>query len=164
MMTASLLSGLNAEEIRISKTRIMTDYVRDDAREVVIDTKNNLMWQDDASVGTLEKDWASAKAYCQVLDFAGYSDWRLASIKELESIAEPENHPKAIVNGFKNVAPNHYWSSSVSQSVSEDAWNVYFKYGSSRYNGKASAYRVRCVREAQRSTIFPPFSSHLSYG
>lgn len=149
MMTASLLSGLNAEEIRISKTRIMTDYVRDDAREVVIDTKNNLMWQDDASVGTLEKDWASAKAYCQVLDFAGYSDWRLASIKELESIAEPENHPKAIVNGFKNVAPIFYWSSSVFQSDSKTAWYVDFRRGNSYYHDKTYTYRVRCVREGQ---------------
>ncbi len=145
----SVWTAANAEEIRISKTKIIADFIRDDAKEVVIDTKNKRMWQDDISVSTLEKDWASAKAYCQSLNFAGYSDWYLPSIKALESIAEPEHYPQAIVKGFKNVAPGNYWSSSVHASDPKDAWFVDFKSGISRSNGKILTNRVRCVREGQ---------------
>ena len=54
----------------------------------VTDNVTGLMWQkeDDDNV----RDWEAALSYCESLSLAGFSDWRLPNIKELDSITDDE--------------------------------------------------------------------------
>lgn len=123
---------------------------RDDAKEVVVDSATGLMWQDDRRASSVKKSWEDAKRYCQNLSHAGYSDWYLPSIKELETLADTSKNDPAIKKGFVNVVSSYYWSSSSDVSDSKDAWNVYFEDGDSYYyDRKASDFYVRCARAGQ---------------
>jgi len=52
----------------------------------ISDLATGLMWQK-ADDGT-PRDWQGALAYAESLSLAGYSDWRLPNIKELQSIVD----------------------------------------------------------------------------
>ena len=138
---------------------LQAEFVRNNAS--VADTHTGLVWQDDADAANVEKNWSDAKAYCSELSLEGKSDWRLPSMKELLSITDKNRSAPAIVPGFKNVTPNVYWSSSVDQSDSKNAWYVGFKSGFSRYNAKTRTNRVRCVREGQSLDTLS-FDAHVN--
>lgn len=58
----------------------------------VTDRATGLMWaQDDSGKGM---DWEHALAYCEGLALAGQNDWRLPSVKELESIVDYTRSPE----------------------------------------------------------------------
>ena len=110
----------------------------------------SLEWQDNSQVKTTKLNWSEAKEYCQNLSLSGYDDWRLPSIKELQSIADVSRYNPAIKRGFTNVnTSNYYWSSSETVSATKYAWIVYFKFGSTFNLTKTNEYFVRCVRARQ---------------
>ncbi len=115
--------------------------------EVVVDTKLNLMWQDNSEAKRVEKKWKEAKNYCQNLSLAGYNDWRLPNYNELLTIADYDHYEPAIMPSFKNIASDIYWSSSEAVSSAKDAWKVIFSVGGTYGLGtKSLEYFVRCVR------------------
>ena len=112
-------------------------------------TIGSLQWQDNAEAKTTKLSWYEAKSYCQELDLASHNDWRLPTIKELQSIADVGRYNPAIKRDFKNVASNDYWSSSQFVSDAKSAWIVYSKYGYTNGGTKSNEYFVRCVRHRQ---------------
>ena len=54
----------------------------------VEDYDTGLVWQDNYDSKTITRDWQGAKDYCQGLTLAGSSNWRLPTIKELQSIVD----------------------------------------------------------------------------
>jgi len=155
LLTAMLTTSLFGVEIVINKSQVISKipkkspFVRDNSKEIVTNIKTGLIWQDDASVKSVTKDWSDAKRYCKNLNFAGYSDWFLPTISQLESLADTKRYNPAIKKEFKNVISSRYWSSSPDVSNSSSAWNVYFKYGYSYRNRKTYNYYVRCARAGQ---------------
>ncbi|MEA1982225.1 MAG: DUF1566 domain-containing protein [Campylobacterota bacterium] len=127
-------------------------FTRDDAKEVVVNDKTGLMWQDDSRAKSVKREWEGAKNYCQSLNHAGFDDWYLPSISELETLIDTTKVNPAIRDGFKNVTSSLYWSSSPDVSFSKSAWYVNFKYGSSYYNSKTNENYVRCARAGQSDT------------
>ena len=113
------------------------------------DTKTGLTWQDNSASETVEKDWSDAKNYCKNLTLSGKNDWRLPSIKELQSIVNIEKYVPAIKSGFKHVASNGYWSASQYVSDSSYAWEVSFYNGYTYYFKQSNKNYVRCVRGRQ---------------
>ena len=113
------------------------------------DVKTGLTWQDNFASETVEKNWSDAKEYCRNLNLDGYSDWRLPSVKELQSIVDITKHQPAIKSGFKHVTSNGYWSSSQYVSDSSNAWEVLFDFGFTRNYNKSYENYVRCVRGRQ---------------
>jgi hypothetical protein len=144
-----------ASEIVIDATQKIPEevkyeaFVRDNAKNVVRDRARGLMWQDDASVKSVHKNWKEANGYCKNLNFAGYKDWHLPSISELETLIDTTKAYPAIVSGFQNTVPDYYWSSTANVSFSDDAWSVYFNDGYSYYDDKNYSGYVRCVRAGQ---------------
>ncbi len=136
-------------EIVIDKTINVSGFTRDDVKEVVINNKTGLMWQDDARAKSVKKTWSDAKTYCKSLKHAGFNDWYLPSISQLESLIDNKKHDPAIKTVFENTVSSDYWSSSSVVSISYGAWNAYFKYGYTYYSNKTNTYHVRCARAGQ---------------
>lgn len=96
----------------------------DNGDGTVTDQATGLMWQKEDSKTGL--DWKSAFEYARDLELAGHSDWRLPTVKELQSLVEYENdidqsHQASISTLFQTSKRNHpdgtlnypyYWSST----------------------------------------------------
>lgn len=98
---------------------LQADFVRDSANEVVLDTKTNLIWQDNNETlgDTNKKTWADAITYCEALELGGYSDWHLPNINELYNLADRTKYEPAFSGAFTNVQDYFFhWSSSLSDS------------------------------------------------
>ena len=114
--------------------------------DTITDSVTRLMWQDDSSVGTIERDWQGAKEYCEALSLARYDDWRLPTIAELELIATP----RGVVAPFAHGKESWAWSASPVVGNAVNAWLVNFKHGNSSSNrSRAFTRAVRCVRLGQ---------------
>ena len=71
---------------------------------VTFDSGTSLLWQDNATVKKEIFTFAQAQKHCENLVIGEYSDFRLPTIYELQTIVDFKNHNPAILNGFKSVA------------------------------------------------------------
>jgi hypothetical protein len=126
----------------------------DNGDGTVTDGSTGLGWQqaDDSQTYT----WQEALSYCENLDFAEQSDWRLPNIRELRSIVvlsstNPAIDPVFGVNALDNWY--WYWSGTTCTYAASDAWSVDFSYGCAKHYGTKSDMirknHVRCVRGGQ---------------
>jgi len=134
--------------IMLGLSLLQADYIRDDTKDIVLDTSTNLMWQDDNDAKTLQKNWEDAITYCEAKTLGGYSDWRLPNINELSLLADRSLSSSPVLSSsFDNVIDDFYWSSTTYVSVPTQAWNVLFSVGYTYRTDKTTANRfVRCVR------------------
>ena len=86
------------------------------------------------------QDWASAITACDQLDLNGYSDWRLPTKEELDTL-----YTIVKLNGKGDFKNSSYWSSSEYNSFY--AWRKNFKTGRiDRRGNKTKKQMVRAVR------------------
>jgi hypothetical protein len=115
----------------------------------VTDIDTGLIWQQgDAG---FPMDWQEALAYCENLDFAGYDDWKLPDVKELESVVDVTRALPSIDNEtyFPSALSSGYWSSTSDMIPPNGGWEVDFGFGEIIWtDGKDEVYTnfVRCVR------------------
>lgn len=91
---AALVSGPMGNYVRAVRggSYGANDFV-DNCSGTVTDRATGLMWQQaDSEVGM---DWPTALAYAEDLTLAGYTDWRLPNVKELQSIVDYTKSPSA---------------------------------------------------------------------
>ena len=119
----------------------------DNGDGTVTDTETGLMWQ---QIGPGTMIWDAAISYCENLDLAGYTDWRLPNVNELQSILNYEVYGPSIDAELVS-ASSAYWTSTVYSYDTEYAWAVDFNNGQilpawrlSRYY---VCYYVRAVRK-----------------
>lgn len=95
--------------------------------------------------------WEQALTSAANSGYAGYSDWRLPSVKELQTLVETGCHSPSInSNSFPNTGNDWYWTSTTVASYPSLAWSVYFGYGYVNYgNIKSNSFGVRLVRAGQ---------------
>jgi len=96
--------------------------------------------------GKFERAYDEAVKYCENLNFAGYSDWRLPRIDELISITDKTKFSPAINSAFKYVRSDFYWSSTKFADGSSRAWFVHFKNDYGDWSGISDRLFARCVR------------------
>ena len=125
---------------------LQADYIRDDTKDVVIDTTTNLMWQDDADADTITRDWVGAIDYCETSALGGFNDWRLPSFNELYLLVDISVYNPAISSIFINVISSDYWSSTTYAPNTTNAWLVNFYSGFDTAGTKTVTGYVRCVR------------------
>ena len=126
-----------------------TKSFTDNGNGTVTDNDTKLMWQKGEG-GSMT--WESAITYCENLSLAGYSDWRLPNIKELESITDDSKYNPAIdTTYFPNAYSFGYWSSTTFTCCNSSALGVRFSDGSVANYGpeKSNNDYVRCVRGGQ---------------
>ena len=76
----------------------------------VTDNITGLMWQQ-SDEGTMI--WENALTYCESLSLAGYDNWRLPNVKELESLTdETLSGPATDTNFCPEAIASFYWSST----------------------------------------------------
>ena len=75
--------------------------------ETVWDSDTNLLWQKEPVSG---KTWQDALVYCEGLESAGYSDWRLPNRNELASLVDYSKSDPA--SSFPGMTSNEYWVST----------------------------------------------------
>jgi hypothetical protein len=133
----------------------INEYV-DNKNGTITDKATGLMWmQADSGHGM---EWKDALAYAENAEFAGYSDWRLPSVKELQSIVDysgifpaidPLFNCTSITNEANTLDYPYYWTSTSAQFSSRNpgyyyAWYVAFGRavdGSGRDSHGAGAVR-----------------------
>lgn len=132
---------------------------------VYTDKTTELMWQGDAP--DTAKSWAEALNYCEILDYAGYTDWRMPNKNELASIINlnKDHSPFAYIPmTFKNnycwtstPVPNYIYESDPLAGYSSSLVDiyipvVYFETGEIIYIDDFSGGKsVICVRNGKNS-------------
>jgi len=136
----------------------------DNGDYTMTDNLTGLMWTQDANGPNYIMRWQEALDYANSLTLAGYSDWRLPNVNELESLINANEVNSAtwlITQGFTKVQPLDYWSSTTTASYPFCAWvvemgsgNVSYSYHKS-YGPEHDGY-VWSVRAGQGGVISLP--------
>jgi len=116
------------------------------SENIVIDSTQNLMWQDNIEV-KYQEDITLGKVYCEELVLNGYIDWRLATIKELQSLLDQEGKKNFFNKTFEYLSDGKYWSDTPNVVDKEQYWYIDFKSGVISNEDKGSINHIMCVRE-----------------
>ena len=125
----------------------VADYARFTVTEpatgefIVTDVVTGLIWQKSYVTG---KTWQQALAYCEELDYANQTDWRLPDKNELASLINYEIYGPA--SDFPDMPSQYFWSSSSNAGKTSTAWLVNFYGGSVGNIDKTYGGYARCVR------------------
>jgi len=136
------------------------DCDADPDTDVVTDNLTGLMWTRDANMFGF-RPWQEALDDCNGLNFAGYDDWRLPNIFELESLRNMRYWEPALSNSagtgqwtlgdpfIKILTSGSYWSSTTCAFNSNIAWLAGMSYGVQYNTDKSNSYYVWPVRGGQ---------------
>jgi len=127
------------------------ELTRDNFTELVTDSTNNIMWQDNTAASPNAHQWAEGINLCEALTLGSYDNWRLPTINELRSIVDYGESNPAIYNVFRNARANIYWSSTTVGDNHGRAWRIDFARGTASSTGVKGGFMpdyafVRCVR------------------
>ncbi len=123
----------------------------------VKDKKTGLIWLKNVVIGNRYMTWLDAFKFIEQLNkekHAGYSDWRLPTKVEFQSLidfARSQEYAAGfneLLNkiGFGNVEGYNYWSSMAVIDDTTDAWSVNMYNGKKSANHKSSSFYVWPVR------------------
>ena len=116
--------------------------------EVVFDSETNLMWQKTYFSGEDGVNWGVALAYCENLEYAGYTDWRLPNKNELATLVDYSRADPA--SSFPEMPSGHLWSSTFTSGYggADSAFLLSVADGhfASYYTYEYDNFAVRCVR------------------
>ena len=143
----------------------------------ITDNATRLMWmQNDNRTGVL---WKDALNYAENLTFAGYSDWRLPDVKELQSLVDytrsPSTTSSAAINAMFNCTQitneggvadyPWYWSNTTfcSQSPTNGASATYVCFGRamgymSNFGGWIDIHGAGCERSDPKPSSFTGYT------
>lgn len=127
------------------------DSCTDNGDGTVTDTSSGLMWEQAGSSN--EMTWEQALAYSEALNCGGYTDWRLPTIKELQSLVDYSRYNPAIDTAcFPKAVVSRYWSSTTDPVSTSSAWCIHFNDGGDDSYDKLGNANVRAVRSGISGT------------
>ena len=90
---------------------------------------------------------AEGQLECGKLKTLGKSDWRLPTLKELESIVDSTSHDPSINKKFfPKSTDDPYWTDTTPGEFQGQKYTVLFSDGSVYHVSSGSAAATRCVR------------------
>ena len=112
----------------------------------VTDPNTGLMWTRKDNGGDIF--WHGANEYAKKLSLLGYADWRLPTIKELESLYDPESQETIKIREPFRLSDVSVWSSTKQGSYS--ALSFYFGDGRRSHGHIYASFNARalCVRRS----------------
>lgn len=123
---------------------------------VVQDNLTGLMWARDVNASG-EITWQQGLDYVAQIntdEFAGYTDWRMPNIHELESLANYRNFSVLVLsNAFPDIETTYYWSSTSEEDYPSDAYTVEFGFYKISSIPKSGTRRVVPVRTSGTGVI-----------
>ena len=117
--------------------------------QIITDNVTGLIWQ---KTYASNKTWKEALEYCEGLNYAGYTDWRLPNAAEIFTFSDPTrtSTPKVALAGYYGIWPNdgmkNFWSSTTQVSDTNIARSLTDYVGQLSYDNKTKGQYVRCVR------------------
>jgi len=143
----------------------------DNGNGTITDNRTGLMWVKDGNSAGCNNgnfsSWEQALTFCEGLSYAGYEDWRLSNVRELESIADSgESSPAINTTYFPNTKSGNYWTSTTHVPNTSNAWYGDFTKGGVFNSSKTGTARyVRPVREGPTEDIheLPDTGQEQSY-
>ena len=116
----------------------------DNGNGTITDEVTGLMWQK----GTPPPmNWGDSIKYCSKMTLVGYTDWRMPTIQELQSLVDYSRYNPAInTKYFPDAQSSFYWASTTNAYNTFIAWGVNFYYGYVNFGNKRLSYHVRTVR------------------
>lgn len=146
-VNASFLKAVHAE---LEALRIIEER----RSGVYYDKKTQLVWA--AKDNGRDIDWRRAQDFCQQLELAGFDDWRMPSLAELQDLMEPISSGLHSTPDQISLSACCMWSSTLKDQVA--AWNFNFRF-SKRFTGSLTHtydLRVLCVRQWSEADGWDP--------
>jgi hypothetical protein len=98
-------------------------------------------------------------------NYGGFSDWRIPTEKELQTIVDYGlSYPSINMVYFPNTVADLYWSSHTDAYNTAYAWSVYFNVGNVSFSDKSSSDYIRAVRGGQCAALGNLIISKLGTG
>ncbi len=94
----------------------------------VYDNDLGISWTQNANLAGENMTWPDALRWVSELIYAGFDDWRLPSIKELEHINKVEGISPFDPGPFENLIGDDYWSNAAYPWGSTYAWSYTFTW------------------------------------
>lgn len=117
----------------------------DNGNQTITDNLTQLVWQKNPRIDSMT--WEDALHYADTFQLAGYTDWRLPNIKELQSINdEKKGSPSINKTYFPTVITGKYFSSTTLPNQTSKAWYLNTQYGITTYQDKTVKLNVILVR------------------
>lgn len=120
--------------------------------DVVIDNATGLMWARDGNAAGGNNgaaiNWSNGLIYAEGLTFAGFSDWRMPNLFEIESILDHSVNP-GIYPEFINmhaIPGDYYWSSTTPVSDTDFAFVIAFMQLIRTAQPKLNTNYLLCLR------------------
>lgn len=119
-------------------------------QKTVVDNNTGLQWKQ--TISDKAYNWNDAFAYCENLEYAGFSDWRMPAPLEIMTIAYYHDYGPAFNSSYFPDIPlsqdgNYLWTSGLYQNDSERVW-IFDPYKGFLYSlaSPTNSYSVLCVR------------------
>lgn len=116
------------------------------AVDVTFDSGTSLMWQDNHDVRKTHFTMKQAEEFCANLTLGDYSDFRVPSLRELQTIVDYRHYNPAMLQGFKTPVSEEFWTATPYVYSPGSYWIVDFKKGSSEIRSERYNKNVRCVQ------------------
>ena len=112
--------------------------------DCIFDRFTNRTWLQHIKINRYTCSWKDALNIIDRINAsrtAGFSDWRLPNIRELDSLVDTSLHSPAFAAGFSlGSVKDGYWSSTTSKYEPRYAWVLYTQDGAIGVGYKPSAY------------------------
>ncbi|MBI5376383.1 MAG: DUF1566 domain-containing protein [Candidatus Schekmanbacteria bacterium] len=142
----------------------------DNGNETITDNLTGLMWTKDANLSDIAT-WQGALDYVASLNsssYLGFNDWRLPNVNELKSLVNANESSVSAwltAQGFNNIQPSYYWTSTTYSYDTYNRWYVHMLTGLVGSSGKGNFYDIWPVRSGSGSSTIslPQTGQTISY-